>query len=96
MTFYDMSVSVFKLEIYISKSVKIITAFVFILQEMKAPTKRNWSLGVYLTPLKYVKPRPTGKIFTFSLDEMRNDMPSDARPENCLIWTMKVGKLLQK
>ena len=43
---------------------------------MKAPTKSNWGLGVHLTPLKYVKPRPTGKTFTFSLDEMKNDMPA--------------------
>ena len=34
---------------------------------------------IHLTPLKYVKPRPTGKTFTFNLDELRNDMLSEAR-----------------
>ena len=74
-----MSVNVFKLEIYIIKWVKkIITTFVSI----KALTKSNLGLGVHLTPLKYVKPRPTGKTFTFNLDELRNDMPSETRLEN--------------
>ena len=65
-----MSVNVFKLDIYILKWVKIITAFVFILEDMKALTKSNWGLGVYLTPLKYVKPRLAGKTyFHFGWDE---------------------------
>ena len=31
--------------------------------------------------VKYVKPRPTDKIFIFNLDELRNDMPSEVRLE---------------
>ena len=37
-------------------------AFVFILQKMKSVTKSNLDFGVYLVPIKYMKPTPTGKI----------------------------------
>ena len=32
--------------------------------------------------VKYVKPRPTHKIFTFNLNELRNEMPSEVRLRN--------------
>ena len=39
-------------------------------------------LGVHLTPLKYVKPRPRGKTVSFNLDDLRYDMTREGRLEN--------------
>ena len=77
-----ITVNVFKVEIYVLKQVKITTAFVFIIQEMKAVTNSNGGLVVHLVSLKYVKTRPTGKAYNFNLHKWRNDMPSKARLEN--------------
>ena len=66
----------------------IITAFVFILPEMKAVAKSNRGIGVHLVPLKYVKPR--GKTSAFNLHEFRNNMPSEVRLEN--IWNLNCNK----
>ena len=52
------------------------------------------SLGVHLVPLRYVKPRATGKTLTTNLYELRNDMPIKVRLE--IFWTMKISKILQK
>ena len=38
------------MEIYFLKQAKIITVSVYIIQEMKAVTKSNWSLDVHLVP----------------------------------------------
>ena len=38
--------------------------------------KDQRGLGIHLVPLKYVKPRPTGKTSAFNWHKLRNDMPS--------------------
>ena len=63
-TFFQskMSLNAFKLEIYILKWVKNHHCTCFHITRNES-SKSNWGLGVHLTPLKYVKPRPTGKTF---------------------------------